>query len=52
MPCLSVTSGDDYKVIWHVFQVLFIGAYNKFGSKLIESNVRSFYRFEGKTQAA
>lgn len=49
IPCLSVTSGDDYKGYMACIPgIVLAKLYNKFGAKLLESNVRSFLQIRGK----
>ena len=49
IPCLSVTSGDDYQGYMACIPgIVLAKLYNKFGAKLLESNVRSFLQIRGK----
>ena len=49
IPCLSVTSGDDYQGYMACIPgIVLAKLYNKFGPKLLESNVRSFLQVRGK----
>ena len=49
IPCLSVTSGEAYQGYMACIPgIVLAKLYNKFGAKLLESNVRSFLQIRGK----